>query len=80
MKKAKKVIILDKIESPAISQAIFILRDEDANEFSALYEAERIVEDYLANRPISRKKNFIPLFFAVSAFLATAFFLVYLIF
>ena len=54
MKAAKKVIILDDIDSPHIAQAIFILNDTDPDEFSAVIEAERIIDDYLNGMPLSK--------------------------
>lgn len=56
MDAAKRVIILTKLNSPLISQAIFILKDEDINEFSAVAEAERIVEDFMLNPPKQKRK------------------------
>ena len=53
MKAEKKVIILDNIKSEHIKQAIFILND-DADDFSAVSEAERIVWEYLGGVPLSR--------------------------
>ncbi|MGM9552185.1 MAG: hypothetical protein ACI3XA_08020 [Clostridia bacterium] len=46
MNNTKKVIILENLDSSLIAQAIFILKDEMVNEFSALEEAERIVREY----------------------------------
>ena len=54
MKAAKKVIILDNIDSPQIAQAIFILNDAIGDEFSAVIEAERIIDDYLGGMPLSK--------------------------
>lgn len=78
MNKAKKVIILDKIQSPAILQAIFILRDEDENEFFALAEAERLVNDYLSNRPVSKRKPPFPFIIAALLSLTVAFICLYI--
>lgn len=64
MDTAKKVIILNKLNSPLIAQAIFILKDDDVNEFSAVAEAERIVEEFMYDIPSSHKKrHLIPLIF-----------------
>ena len=71
MKAAKKVIILDNIDSPHIAQAIFILNDSDPDEFSAVIEAEKIIDDYLNGIPLSRfsGKGFPrPLFWLLSSF------------
>lgn len=56
MEAAKKVIILNKLNSPLISQAIFILKDEGTDEFSAVTEAERIVEEFMYHNPASRHR------------------------
>lgn len=58
MNKAKKVIILDKINSPSIVQAIFILRDGvEESDFSAVQEAERIINEYLKHKPLLRARR-----------------------
>lgn len=49
MNMAKRVIILNKLNSPIIAQAIFILKEGAECEFSAVVEAERIVADYMAD-------------------------------
>ena len=81
MKAAKKVIILDNIDSPHIAQAIFILNDSVQDEFSAVIEAERIIDEYLGGTPLSKfsgKRFFAkPLFWLL---LASGVFLVALIF
>ena len=50
---SKRVIILNNVKSPDIAQAIFILRDTSCDDFSAVNEAERIVDEFLfsASRP-----------------------------
>lgn len=44
----RKIVVLNKIDSPRIEQAIFILRDEaDVCERDAVAEAQKIVNEYL---------------------------------
>ncbi len=44
----RKIVVLNKIDSPRIEQAIFILRDEaQISESDAVTEAQRIVDNYL---------------------------------
>lgn len=44
----RKIVVLSKIDSPRIEQAIFILRDEVAvSENDAVSEAQKIVDNYL---------------------------------
>lgn len=44
----RKIVVLSKIDSPRIEQAIFILRDEaTTSETDAVAEAQRIVDNYL---------------------------------
>ncbi len=57
MQGSKRVIIFDNIQSARISQAIFILADEAADDFSAVKEAERLVEDFLGGEPLLIKKK-----------------------
>lgn len=57
MRGTKKVVILNKVKSPLISQAIFILKDEVENEFSALSEAERIVDEYIFGTKEQKKSK-----------------------
>ena len=65
MNLSKRVIILDKINSPAIAQAIFILKDGAECEFSAVAEAERIVAEFMEDKIVLRKKrNFWPILIA----------------
>lgn len=77
MKGTKKVVILDKVNSPLISHAIFILRDTDKSEFSALLEAERIVNEYMAGKKCSKNKKS-RLFIGLSAFGSVIALLLYL--
>lgn len=57
MEASKKVIILNKLNSPLIAQAIFILKDEDVSEFSAVAEAERIVEEFMYSGASSKGRG-----------------------
>ncbi len=57
MQGSKRVIIFDNIKSARISQAIFILADGAADDFSAVKEAERLVEDFLGGEPLLVKKK-----------------------
>ncbi len=44
----RKIVVLSKIDSPRIEQAIFILRDEAVvSERDAVAEAQKIVDNYL---------------------------------
>ena len=44
----RKIVVLDRLNSARIEQAIFILRDaHDISESDAVSEAERIVNNYL---------------------------------
>ena len=44
----RKIVVLSKIDSPRIEQAIFILRDEaEISENDAVCEAQKIVDNYL---------------------------------
>ena len=44
----RKIVVLNKIDSPRIEQAIFILRDEvPVSENDAVSEAQKIVDNYL---------------------------------
>ena len=59
----KKIVVLDRLNSARIEQAIFILRDENGiSESDAVSEAERIVSTYLESlsEPIAcnKKKKF----------------------
>lgn len=56
--KEKKVIILDNIASPFISQAIIFLKDgTDCEENTILKEAEKIVADYFPKNPPKKSKK-----------------------
>ncbi len=65
----KKIVVLDRLDSSEIEQAIFILRDENyISESDAVSEAERIVKSYLASSNAiyssnEKKKKFKPQFF-----------------
>ena len=59
----KKIVVLDRLNSARIEQAIFILRDENGiSESDAVSEAQRIVNNYLESlsEPIAcnKKKKF----------------------
>lgn len=44
----RKIVVLNKLNSPRIEQAIFILRDEvNVSESDAVSEAQRIVDNYV---------------------------------
>ena len=44
----RKIVVLSKLNSPRIEQAIFILRDEvNISESDALSEAQKIVDSYV---------------------------------
>ncbi len=64
----KKIVVLDRLNSSRIEQAIFILRDEDyISESDAVSEAEKIVQNYLTSgsslTDCGKKKRFKPSFF-----------------
>ena len=49
--KTRKIVVLSKIDSPRIEQAIFILRDEAfITEGDAVSEAQKIVDNYLKSQ------------------------------
>lgn len=71
----KKIVVLDRLNSPSIEQAIFILRDENRpSESDAVTEAQRIINSYLTTmpetfNPIKKKKTFnAKFFFAMVAY------------
>lgn len=71
----KKIVVLDRLESHRIEQAIFILRDaNDTAESDAVSEAERIVRNFLASgqevlNTEVKKKRFRPkIFFGMIAY------------
>ena len=72
----KKIVVLDRLDSAHIEQAIFILRDaNDITESDAVSEAQRIVNNYLesVSKPVVNepKKSFHPKhFFALLAYTA----------
>ncbi len=45
--KERRVIVLKNLNSPHFEQAVFLLRDGREESGSAVYEAERIVEEYI---------------------------------
>ena len=48
----RKIVVLDRLNSASIEQAIFILRDENRiSESDAVAEAERIINSYLTTSP-----------------------------
>lgn len=56
----KKIVVLDRLDSAHIEQAIFILRDaNEITESDAVSEAERIVSAYLdsLSEPIAKKES-----------------------
>ncbi len=61
--KEKKVIILDKLSSPFVAQAIIILKEgAEAEEESIIKEAEKIVEGYfprIRKNPSPKKHRFL---------------------
>ena len=67
MSGSKRVIILDKVNSPAIAQAIFILKDDTSAEFSAVEEAERIVNEYLSGFCFTKRRTRFPLIITLAA-------------
>ncbi len=60
MDTTKRVIILKKLNSPLISQAIFILKNDTVNEFSAVSEAERIVEEFMHSQSVRHGRSLLP--------------------
>ncbi len=73
MDTTKKVIILNKLNSPLIAQAIFILKDDSVNEFSAVSEAERIVEEFMERSPSAKcKRSLLPFIITALAALGIA--------
>ena len=70
MDSTKRVIILNKLNSPAIAQAIFILKDSCTDEFSAVCEAERIVAEFMEKKTAEKRRHSL-LPFIVTALFAT---------
>ncbi len=75
----RRIIILKNLNSPNFDQAFFLLKDGIEENSSAVYEAERIIEEYMFPSSISppRKKvrsmkrrdlDFLP--FAITAAIA----------
>ncbi|MGN1098084.1 MAG: hypothetical protein ACI4SS_04220 [Clostridia bacterium] len=71
----RKVIVLKNLNSPEIEQALFILKDDSDGGTNAVFEAERIIEEYIfpsSPPPPSRRDklnlDFLP--FAVTAAIA----------
>ena len=69
----KKIVVLDRLNSPRIEQAIFILRDaKTVSETDAVSEAQRIVNTYLeslSGEEGTKKKRFnTKIFFAMLAY------------
>jgi len=71
----RKIVVLNKLNSPQIEQAIFILRDEaPISEKDALTEAQKIVDRYiksLSMKPIEREPKKSKLRFVVGLMLYT---------
>lgn len=54
----RKIVVLDRIDSPCIEQAIFILHDNvSINDWDALCEAEKIVNDYLYSQSSNERNH-----------------------
>ncbi len=54
----RKIVVLSKLNSPKIEQAIFILRDEvNVSESDALSEAQKIVDNYVKSLNASHEKE-----------------------
>ena len=74
----RRVIVLKDLNSPNFEQAVFLLKDGREETSSAVYEAERIVEEYIFPATVSpprRKRpqhetnlDFLP--FAITAVIA----------
>lgn len=68
MNLSKRVIILDRLSSPTIAQAIFILKDNADCEFSAVMEAEKIVNEYMENsKAFTAKRRCLPIILSALA-------------
>lgn len=69
---SKRVIILDKLNSTEISQAIFILKDSSVSEYCAVSEAERLVNEYLErDGALYRKRSKLPYMLCAAFLLLT---------
>lgn len=71
----RKVIILKNLNSPNFEQAFFVLKDGQDESGSAVYEAERIIEEYIfpsSAPPSPRERRSLPDFlpFAITAAVA----------
>ena len=74
----RRVIVLKNLNSPHFEQAVFLLKDGREESSSAVYEAERIIEEYIfpssTPAPPRRKRtsdgslDFLP--FAITAVIA----------
>ena len=54
----RKIVVLSKLNSPRIEQAIFILRDEvNTTENDAVSEAQKIVDNYLKSLSGAQSKK-----------------------
>ena len=56
----RKIVVLNKLDSPSIEQAIFILREEGAvSAYEAVNEAQRIVDAYVKSlsRPAPKSEH-----------------------
>ncbi len=59
--KERRVIVLKNLNSPNFEQAVFLLKDDSDECSSAVYEAERIVEEYIfpsSSPPPRRGRNY----------------------
>ena len=72
--KEKRVIVLNNLKSSNFEQAFFVLKDGREETRSAVFEAERIIEEYIfpSSPPAkpSREKDWDYLPFAVTAVVA----------
>ena len=74
----RRVIVLKDLNSPNFEQAVFLLKEGREETSSAVYEAERIVEEYIFPAPVPpprlkhqhRESNLDFLPFAVTAVIA----------
>lgn len=76
--KERRVIVLKNLNSPNFEQAVFLLKDGREESGSAVYEAERIIEEYIfpsSPPPVRQKRplsdgnlDFLP--FAITAAVA----------
>ena len=70
----KRVIVLNNLKSSNFEQAVFVLKDGREENRSAVFEAERIIEEYIfpSSPPMkpNREKDWDYLPFAVTALVA----------